>query len=58
MSLNHHSSSTFEPLPSSTPSSGAPRFALFLCCLGVLLLGIVPGLLMRLAEVAGNLIRF
>jgi NADH-quinone oxidoreductase subunit N len=44
--------------PEKVPSSGAPRFALFLCCLGVLLLGIVPGLLMRLAEVAGNLIRF
>jgi NADH-quinone oxidoreductase subunit N len=40
------------------PSSGAPRLALFLCCLGVLLLGIIPGLLMRLAEVAGNLFSF
>ena len=40
------------------PSSGAPRFALFLCCLGVLALGVIPGLLMRLAEVAGNLFRF
>jgi NADH-quinone oxidoreductase subunit N len=39
-------------------SSAAPRLALFICCLGVLLLGIIPGLLMRLAEVAGNLIRF
>jgi NADH-quinone oxidoreductase subunit N len=47
--------------PASTekvPSSGAPRLALFICCLGVLLLGIIPGLLMRLAEVASNLFRF
>ncbi|OGO30635.1 MAG: NADH-quinone oxidoreductase subunit N [Chloroflexi bacterium RBG_16_56_11] len=40
------------------PSSGAPRFALFVCCLGVLLLGIIPGLLMRLAEVAGRMFGF
>lgn len=40
------------------PSSGAPRFALLLCCLGVLLLGIIPGLLMRLAELAGKLFAF
>ena len=40
------------------PSSGAPRFALFLCCLGVLLLGIIPGLLMKLAELAGKLFTF
>jgi NADH-quinone oxidoreductase subunit N len=33
-------------------SSGAPRLALFLCCLGVLVLGIIPGLVMRLAELA------
>jgi NADH-quinone oxidoreductase subunit N len=44
--------------PEKVPSSGAPRFALFICCLGVLLLGIIPGLLMRLAEIAGNLFRF
>ncbi len=44
--------------PEKVPSSVAPRLALFLCCLGVLLLGIVPGLVMRLAEVAGNLFRF
>ncbi len=45
--------------PASTdkvPSSGAPRFALFVCCLGVLALGIIPGLIMKLAEVAGNLL--
>jgi NADH-quinone oxidoreductase subunit N len=40
------------------PSSGAPRFALFVCCLGVLLLGIIPGLVMRLAEVASRLFAF
>jgi NADH-quinone oxidoreductase subunit N len=40
------------------PSSGAPRFALFVCCLGVLLLGIIPGLLMKLAELASNLFNF
>jgi NADH-quinone oxidoreductase subunit N len=44
--------------PEKVPSSGAPRLALFLCCLGVLLLGIIPGLLMRLAEAAGNLLNF
>ncbi len=44
--------------PEKVPSSGAPRLALFICCLGVLLLGIIPGLLMRLAEIAGNLFRF
>ncbi|OGO00223.1 MAG: NADH-quinone oxidoreductase subunit N [Chloroflexi bacterium RBG_13_52_12] len=40
------------------PSSTAPRFALFLCCLGVLLLGIIPGLLMKLAELASNMFGF
>jgi NADH-quinone oxidoreductase subunit N len=40
------------------PSSGAPRFALFVCCLGVLLLGIIPGLVMKLAEVASHLLPF
>jgi NADH-quinone oxidoreductase subunit N len=40
--------------PDTAPSSFGPRLALFLCCLGVLLLGIVPGLLMRLAEIAGT----
>jgi NADH-quinone oxidoreductase subunit N len=42
----------------AVPSSNAPRVALVICALGVLLLGIIPGLLMRLAEVAGNLLRF
>jgi NADH-quinone oxidoreductase subunit N len=44
--------------PGKVPSSGAPRFALFICALGVLLLGIIPGLVMQLAEIAGNLFRF
>jgi NADH-quinone oxidoreductase subunit N len=34
------------------PSSWAPALALALCSLGVLLLGIIPGLLMRLADIA------
>jgi NADH-quinone oxidoreductase subunit N len=34
------------------PSSWVPAFALALCSLGVLLLGIIPGLLMRLADIA------
>ena len=41
--------------PDKVPSSIGPRLALFLCCLGVLLLGIIPGLLMRLAEIAGGM---
>jgi NADH-quinone oxidoreductase subunit N len=40
------------------PSSGAPRLALFLCCLGVLVLGIIPGLVMRLAELASRMFAF
>ncbi len=39
-------------------SSGAPRFALLVCCLGVLFIGIVPGLFLRLAELAGRLFQF
>ncbi len=37
------------------PSSGALRVALSLSCLGVLLLGIIPGLVMRLAELAARM---
>jgi NADH-quinone oxidoreductase subunit N len=37
------------------PTSWAPGLALGLCSLGVLLLGIIPGLLMRLAEIAAQL---
>jgi len=40
------------------PSSGALRLALSLSCLGVLLLGIIPGYLMRLAEVAARMFVF
>jgi len=40
------------------PSSGALRVALSLSCLGVLLLGIVPGLMMRLAEMAAKMFVF
>ena len=37
------------------PSSGALRVALSLSCLGVLLLGIIPGFVMRLAEMAASM---
>ncbi len=40
------------------PSSGALRLALSLSCLGVLLLGIIPGFVMRLAEVAAKMLTF
>ncbi|GAJ17408.1 unnamed protein product, partial [marine sediment metagenome] len=40
------------------PSSGALRLALALSCLGVLLLGVVPGLIMKLAEVAAKMFVF
>jgi len=40
------------------PSSGMPRLALVLSSLGVLLLGIVPGLIMHLAQVAGRMFTF
>ena len=40
------------------PSSGAPRLALFICCLGILLLGIIPGMWMRLAEFAASMFVF
>ena len=36
-------------------SSGALRLALFLCCLGVLLLGIIPGSVMKLAQLAASM---
>jgi NADH-quinone oxidoreductase subunit N len=37
-------------------TSFPPVLALALCCLGVLLLGIIPGLLMRLAELVSHLL--
>ncbi len=40
------------------PSSGAPKVALFLCCLGVLMLGVIPGLVMSLAELASKMFAF
>jgi NADH-quinone oxidoreductase subunit N len=40
------------------PSSGALRVALSLSCLGVLLLGIVPGYVMNLAELAARMLAF
>jgi NADH-quinone oxidoreductase subunit N len=40
------------------PSSGALRLALSLSCLGVLLLGIIPGSVMKLAELATNMLAF
>ncbi|MFC2025273.1 NADH-quinone oxidoreductase subunit N [Chloroflexota bacterium] len=40
------------------PSSGALRLALSLSCLGVLLLGILPGLVMKLAELAAKMFVF
>ncbi len=40
------------------PSSGALRVALALSCLGVLLLGIIPGYMMKLAEVAARMFAF
>jgi len=40
------------------PSSGALRVALFLSCLGVLFLGIIPGLVMKLAELAATMFAF
>ncbi|MFC1992559.1 NADH-quinone oxidoreductase subunit N [Chloroflexota bacterium] len=47
--------------PASTekvPSSGALRVALAISCLGVLLLGLVPGLVMKLAEMAASMFVF
>ncbi len=40
------------------PSSWALRLALSLSCLGVLLLGIIPGYIMKLAELAANMFGF
>jgi NADH-quinone oxidoreductase subunit N len=40
------------------PSSGALRLALSLSCLGVLVLGIIPGYIMKLAEMAAKMFSF
>ena len=42
----------------SVPSSGGLKLALALCCLGVLLMGIVPGLVMRVAQFAAGMFAF
>jgi NADH-quinone oxidoreductase subunit N len=39
------------------PSSAGPRLSLILCSLGVLLLGVIPGSVMRLAEIAAKLLK-
>jgi len=39
-------------------ATGALRVALSLSCLGVLLLGIIPGFIMRLAELAAGMFVF
>jgi NADH:ubiquinone oxidoreductase subunit 2 (subunit N) len=43
------------PSKDKVPSSLAPKIALVICCLGVLLLGIIPGLMMKLAELAASI---
>jgi hypothetical protein len=40
------------------PSSWALRLALSLSCFGVLLLGIIPGYIMKLAELAAKMFTF
>jgi len=42
----------------AVPSSPSLRLALFLSCLGVLILGIVPGLVMKVAEFASKMFVF
>ena len=44
--------------PEKVPSSIAPKVALVICCLGVLLLGIIPGLVMKLSELASYMFTF
>ncbi len=39
----------------SVPASGGLRFALSMCCLGVFLIGVIPGLAMRAAELAARI---
>jgi len=40
------------------PSSGGLRLALFVCCLGVLLLGVIPGAVMGVAQFAAKMLAF
>ena len=44
--------------PEKVPSSVAPKVALVICCVGVLLLGIIPGLVMKLSELASYMFTF
>ncbi len=47
--------------PASTervPSSGALRLALVISCAGVLVLGIIPGAVMKIAQLAANMFVF
>jgi NADH-quinone oxidoreductase subunit N len=44
--------------PEKVLASVPPKLALFICALGVLWLGVLPGSLMRLAEIAGKLLNF
>ncbi|MDD5337940.1 MAG: NADH-quinone oxidoreductase subunit N [Dehalococcoidales bacterium] len=43
------------PSKEKVPSSVLPKVALAICCAGVLLLGIIPGLMMKLAELASRI---
>ncbi len=40
------------------PSSGDLRLALFLSCLGVLVLGVFPGMMIKMAQFAANMLAF
>jgi NADH-quinone oxidoreductase subunit N len=42
----------------NVPSSTALRTALVVCCLGVILLGVLPNYAMRLAEMAAKMFAF
>ncbi len=44
--------------PEKVPSSGALRLALALSCFGMLVLGIIPGTVMRLAQIAASMFAF
>ena len=46
------------PSEEKITSTAAPRLAIFLCCLGVLVLGVIPGLVMGLAGIAGKMLTF
>ena len=46
------------PAAEKTATTVAPIVALAICCLGVLLLGVIPGLVIRFAESASNIFPF